>query len=331
VHPSRPPARCRTPASSALLMPADAQSRRSAAATTSSSVGRAVAATTRRPSAAPGGSAASRGPSNSWRSSGTGSGSPGAGRTPWLVRARTISRAKSGFPSEIRCSRTRMGRVRSPSARSLSRRVIASSPNGPMGTPLEWQQTRLTQTERVAAGTNAQRRQNPDRRILQTTDHERQHPGRRRIQPLDVVDRDNHRTGRGQRAQNPQRRDRHGSLVRWSALDFGSEEGRVQGPLLGGREIGQLEVEEVTKRRVGEAGLRFRRAAGQHPMTACPRDGHARAPPCRLADPGRPLQEQGRRSLRHRPDERLGPEHCHPVRHDSGGNTCNTRTATGRC
>jgi hypothetical protein len=103
---------------------------------------------------------------------------------------------------------------------------------------LEWQRTRLTQTERVAAGTNAQRHQSPDRRILQTTDHERQHPGRGHIQPLDIIDRENHRTGCGQRAQNPQRRDRHGSLVRWSTLDLSSEERRVQGALLRGREIG---------------------------------------------------------------------------------------------
>ena len=53
---SRSPVRCRTPASSALVMPADARSRRSVAATTRSSVGRAVAATTRSPSAALGGS-----------------------------------------------------------------------------------------------------------------------------------------------------------------------------------------------------------------------------------------------------------------------------------
>jgi hypothetical protein len=58
----------------------------------------------------------------------------------------------------------------------------------------------LNQTERVAAGTDAERHQDPDRRILQTTDHERQHPGRRCIQPLDIVDGDDHRIGCGQRA-----------------------------------------------------------------------------------------------------------------------------------
>ena len=106
------------------------------------------------------------------------------------------------------------------------------------GHPLEGYRPRLTQAERVAARTNAQRYQDPDRRILQTTDDECQHPGRGHVEPLDVIDRDDHRTGRGQRAQDPQRRDRHGSLVRGSALEFGSEERRVQGVLLRGREIG---------------------------------------------------------------------------------------------
>ena len=80
------------------------------------------------------GSAASRAPSSSWRSSGTGSGSPGAGRAPRPVSARAISRANNGLPSEIRCSRRSTGRARSPPARVRRRRVIASSPNGPMDT-----------------------------------------------------------------------------------------------------------------------------------------------------------------------------------------------------
>jgi hypothetical protein len=106
VNPSRPPTRCRMPA----------------------------AATTRSPSAALDGSAASRAASSCWRSPGTGSGSPGAGRIPCPVRARAISSANSGLPPKIRCSRSRTGRARSPPIRSLKRRVIASSRNGPMDT-----------------------------------------------------------------------------------------------------------------------------------------------------------------------------------------------------
>src|SRR6266508_909979 len=40
-------------------------------------------------------------------------------------------------------------------------------------------------------------------------------------------------------------------------------------------------------------------------MTSCPRERHSRAPQCRLADPGRSLQDQGRGSPRYRPDEGL--------------------------
>jgi hypothetical protein len=153
-----------------------------------------------------------------------------------------------------------------------------------------------TQGERVAAGTEAQRHQDADRRILQTTDHERQHPGRGRIQPLDIVDRDDHRSGRGQCAQDAQRRERHRPLVRWSTLELCSEERGIQRALLRRREIRELEVEQIAERRIGEPRLRFGRAAGEHPMTSCPRERHTRAPQCRLADPGRSLQEQGRGS-----------------------------------
>jgi hypothetical protein len=228
VNPTRPPARCRMPASSALVMPADARSRRAAAATTRSSVGRAAAATARSPSAARGGSAASRAPSSSWRSSGTGSGSPGAGRTPCPMRARAISRANNGFPSEIRWSRSRMGWVRSPPVRARRRRVIASSANGP---------------REIRAGADAQRHQDPDRRILKAADHERQHSGRGRVQPLDIVDRDDHRSGspltlgprpprrgpwpgrrgsgRGRRGTRRRSRSRAGGRARWRSRPGG--------------------------------------------------------------------------------------------------------------
>jgi hypothetical protein len=93
------------------------------------------------------------------------------------------------------------------------------------------------QAERVAAGTDAQRHHDPDRRILQTPGHEGQHPGRGRIQPPDIVDREDHRTGGGQRAQDAQRGERHRPLVRWSTLDLCSEERGVQGALLRRREI----------------------------------------------------------------------------------------------
>jgi hypothetical protein len=174
------------------------------------------------------------------------------------------------------------------------------------GHPVEaWRRPCLIQAERVAAGTDAQRHQDPDLRILQTTDHERQHRGGGDIQPLHIVDCDDHRVGHGQRAQDSQRRHRHRPLVRWSTLDLSSEERGVQRALLRGWQVGKLEVKEITERRVGKPGLRFRRAAGQDAMTSGPRDGHCRLPQGRLADPGRSLQAQGRERPRRRLEEVL--------------------------
>jgi hypothetical protein len=90
-------------------------------------------------------------------------------------------------------------------------------------------------------------------------------------------------------------------------LELRAQEGGIQRALLRGREVGELEVEEVSERRTGEQGLRFRPPAGQHPMTSRPGDRHARMPQGRLADPGRSLQEQGRGPARHRPDEGRHP------------------------
>jgi hypothetical protein len=177
------------------------------------------------------------------------------------------------------------------------------------GHPVEAQRRPcLPQAERVAASADAQRHQDPDRRILQTTNHERQHPRRGHIQPLHVVDRDDHRIGSGHRAQGSQRGHRHRPLVRWGTLDFRSQECGVQRALLRRRQIRQLEVEEVTKRRVGQAGLRFRCAASEHPEASCPREGHGRVPQRRLADPGGSLKDQGRGPPSRRVEEilRLG-------------------------
>jgi hypothetical protein len=118
-----------------------------------------------------------------------------------------------------------------PSCQEADHRLLGQRPDGH---PVEdGDRPCAAHADRVAAGANLQRDQDPDRRILQTTNHERQHPGRGHIQPLDIVDRDGHGTGRSQRAQNCQRRDRHRSLVRWSTLKVRSQERGVQRPLLG--------------------------------------------------------------------------------------------------
>jgi hypothetical protein len=295
VNPIRPPARCRMPAASALGMPVDARFD-PAAATTRSSVGRAAAATTRSPTAALDGSAASRMPSSACRSSGTGRGSPGAGRTPARTApGRSQGRTAGSSRDPVQPQQDGTGEI--PPVRARSRRVIASSRSGPMAT-----RCRLgTGPVRPRASGSPPEPTRSATRIRGASSrrrtHERQHPGRGRIQPLDIVDRDDHRGGGGQGAQDAQRRDRHRSLVRWRTLGLCPQERGIQRPPLRRREIRQLEVEQVTERRIGQPGLRFGGAAGKHPMTPCPRERHTRAPQCRLADPGRSLKEQGRGPL----------------------------------
>ena len=54
---------------------------------------------------------------------------------------------------------------------------------------------RLTEAEPLDVVSRPQGEQERDRFVAETASRERQHAGGRRIQPLDVVDRDRHRTG----------------------------------------------------------------------------------------------------------------------------------------
>jgi hypothetical protein len=197
VNPTRPPARWRMPAFSACSMPADARPRR-AAEQLLEVLGDGERLAGCRPGSLPG-----EGPGDL----------EGEQRVPLRD---TVEPEQDGMV-EV---------PPGPGSQEAGHRLLAQRAHGH---PVKAQRRPcLTQTERVAAGANAQRHQDPDRRILQTADHERQHPGRRRVQPLDIVDRDDQRSGRGQRAQDAQGRERHRSLVRWSTLDLCSEERGVQ-------------------------------------------------------------------------------------------------------
>ncbi len=112
-----------------------------------------------------------------------------------------------------------------------------------------------TQAERVTAETGAHRHQDPDRLVPQTASRERQHTDRGRIQPLDVVDRDDHRTGRGEGAEHGECRERHRPLVRWRTLDLCPEERGIERAFLRAGELGKFELEEVSEGREGEPGL----------------------------------------------------------------------------
>lgn len=121
--------------------------------------------------------------------------------------------------------------------------------------PLQTGSRHPIQAERVNAGTTAHRNQDPDRLVPQTASRERKHADRSRIQPLDVVDRDDHRPGGCESAEHGECREGHRPLVRGRTLDLVPKERRVECALLGAGELGKLELEEVSEGRVGESGL----------------------------------------------------------------------------
>jgi hypothetical protein len=198
---------------------------------------------------------------------------PDGGRAPCLMRARAISRATNGLPSEIRCSRSRMGRVSSPPVRARRRRAIASPPNGATdtrcrlgaGPPAPGRAGRRRNQCAGPPGTGSAPPPGDGPRTPAPWPKAGPATGRRRSRrPPDRP--------RPARAA-PQRRDRHRPLVRWGALDLRSEESGVQRALLRGGQIGQLEVEEAAERRVREPGLRLRRPGRTAPDALAPAPG----------------------------------------------------------
>ena len=171
------------------------RSRSPCAAATSSTVGRASAATWSRTSTVSAGSRARRPPSSSRRLSGTRSAWPGAGRVFVRTSSRPSSSAKNGLPAVASCTRASSGRVSSSPSRSSSRRWSAPRLSGPS----ESRSSRSSGKERSSSsgaadlGRLPQRRQQADRLLAQAPQRDLQHAGRGRVEPLHVVERDEHR------------------------------------------------------------------------------------------------------------------------------------------
>ena len=112
-------------------------------------------------------------------------------------------------------------------------------------------------------------KQNPDRFVAQATDGEGEGKSGGRVQPLDVIDSDEDRTGPGQAPERVAERDRDGVVVRRSLLRLVAQERNPQRALLWGGEGGEGtflgRLEQVADPRVGERGLRIGWSSREHP------------------------------------------------------------------
>ncbi len=139
--------------------------------------------------------------------------------------------------------------------------------------------------------------QKPNRLVLEPPRGERERLGRRRIEPLDVVDRHEHRPASRQRPQRVQEAERDRSRLRRDVRRLGAQERDLQRTQLRRRQRSQLfaahAVEKVDQRREGEPRLRPARPSGEDAQPPLPRRSHSRLPERRLPDP-RPTRQNER-------------------------------------
>ena len=143
--------------------------------------------------------------------------------------------------------------------------------------------------------------------VLQAANRESQYPGRRRIDPVEVIDREDERRHHRERSERAEGRHRYRVLIRRRSGGFRPHERDLEGSTLGGRHADghRLEhvLEEIPERGVGERGLRLDRARGEHDDASVSRVVDGLGPQRRLPDPGLTLQEQPARTIGYGRDE----------------------------
>ena len=140
------------------------------------------------------------------RLSGTRSAWPGAGRVFVRTSSRPSSSAKNGLPAVASCTRASSGRVSSSPSRSSSRRCTAPRLSGPTvsRSSCSCGNERSSSTGLASSGPSLRRREQPERLVAKPPQSDLERAGRGRVEPLDVVERDEHRAALGQRAQHVQ-------------------------------------------------------------------------------------------------------------------------------
>ena len=170
------------------------------AAATRSTVGRASAATSSRTSRVSPGRRARRPPSSSLQALGH---AQRLARRRSRVRStssRPSSSAKNGLPAVASCTRASSGRVSSSPSRSSSRRCTAASVSGPSASRSAARSGTSARARRARhSGPSLTVAKKPDRLLAKSPERDLQHTRRGRVEPLGVVERDQHRPVLGKR------------------------------------------------------------------------------------------------------------------------------------
>jgi len=106
-----------------------------------------------------------------------------------------------------------------------------------------------------------------DRVRVEAAQRKLENVGGRGVEPLSVVDRDEHGTCHGQNAKNREYRERHRPLVRRGPFHLGEQQRALEGPTLGRRDLGQgvdeHAAQKIAEGREGQLHLGSGRAAGE--------------------------------------------------------------------
>ena len=218
---------------------------------------------------------------------------------PRRSSAPASSSAKNGFPPEVSQSLSNVGRGNDAPSRVWSSCCIAPTLSPVTSTSSRPGSGKLRRSHGGTSPrtvTSAATGWSPRRVSANCSAAER-----RRVEPLEVVDGEADRPGRGEHPQRLEEGRADGALVD-GGLRRAEEQGSLECALLDRRELRQDDAghgtQEVGKPRVREPGLRLGRPRGQRPVAALGRRLEPGQPDRGLADPGVAPQHDGRRELR---------------------------------
>ena len=160
--------------------------------------------------------------------------------------------------------------------------------------------------------------------------HEREDPGRWSVDPLEIVDRDDHGRIGGETSQGVGDGKRDGPWIDRATGRLGSQQRRLERLAERGRhprvQSTRRIAEEIAERSVGQSGFRLRTSTLQNTVAAARRLMDAGQPDRRLADPGRSLEHQGTRTRVDTIQERGDILELLATSHDQGGRSAHSRT-----